>query len=194
MSLYNTDLATITARVEAATDAQLAKATPPPPPPAGGVPVPLTVTMINAVALAYGSNWPSITTARGTSEAGNWKSWLKHYVPVPAKPGLTLAPDQLEAIVGLVNAEIDLRALPCSGRLSGSQSGADVTGDLVRTGGYPVNVSTVKWAWGDGETTEGTLEASHTYAEPGEYTVTVSWKDKAPTPQSGQATRIVHVA
>lgn len=194
MGLADTDLAVITARVEAATDAQLAKATPPPPPPAGGVPVPLTVTMINTVALAYGANWPSITTVKGISEASNWKSWLKCYVPVPAKPGLSLAPDQLEAIVGMVNAEIDLRALPCSGRLLGFQSGADVTGDLVRAGGYPVNVATVEWAWGDGTTTEGTLSGAHTYAEPGDYEVTVTWQDKAPTPQSGQVTRTVHVA
>ena len=71
-----------------------------------------------------------------------------------------------------------------------------ITVDASQSKDTIYGISSVKWAWGDGGQTKYSQEltAKHTYAEAGDYLVTLTVKNNAPVPESTVYQEVVAVA
>jgi len=190
MGLHENDLAAIAAMVEGATDTQINKVVPTPAQ-TGSNYVEMSTANIRDVAFAWRDGWPSITdplTGR-VSLAGSWNDWRRKYRPVVGT-GKSLSKEQVQAIVNKVKAEYALRKEPLGVNIAPSVDGLQVSFSYVRTGGNPPNSHS--WNFGDGSPASTDTNPSHTYADYGDYVVTLDIGDV--DGESAQETTTVSMA
>ncbi len=77
----------------------------------------------------------------------------------------------------------------------GDLLGGQITVDASQSNDTHYGISEVEWDWGDGQQTESgeELTASHTYERVGEYTITLTLHNSAPSPITMEAERVINV-
>ena len=77
----------------------------------------------------------------------------------------------------------------------GDLLGGQITVDASQSSDTHYGISEVKWEWGDGQQTKSgeELTASHTYERVGEYTITLTVGNGAPSPITATAEKVISV-
>ena len=77
----------------------------------------------------------------------------------------------------------------------GDLLGGQITVDASQSSDTHYGISEVEWDWGDGQRTESgeELTASHTYERIGEYTITLTVGNGAPSPSTSETEKVISV-
>jgi subtilase family serine protease len=97
---------------------------------------------------ALGSSWCPGYVAYVSDETGNWDIWLQQLATV-ANPNLSLFEPQINVLTVTVNG-------------------------VVSAGASGTTITRLHWNWGDGYEEDHWFPTSHTYANYGDYTITVT--------------------